>query len=129
LEVVDNVWNFGKGNDMYKEKRMENLLDLFSTALGGRIQSELPDSEIWNSSFLDSKSKLNECIKACKTWVEGLYTYTQQIWMSKTAVHRWSDEKYTNLFMNNLVQRLEEILDIRTQVFFTIVFFVLITIA
>ncbi len=95
---------------------MANLLDLISTALGGRIQAELPDTEVWNSSFLDAKSKLTECIKACRTWVEGLFTYTQQIWMSKNASHRWKDERYSNLFMNNLMQRLEEILDIRTQV-------------
>jgi len=103
---------------MYKDKRMENLLDLISTAIGGRIQSELPDSEIWSSSFLDAKSKLSECLKACKAWAEGVYTYTQQIWMSKTAVHRWRNEKYTNVFITNLMKRLEEILDIRTQVFF-----------
>lgn len=95
---------------------MEHLLDLISTAIGGRIQVELPDSEIWNSSFLDAKSKLTECIKACRAWTEGLQSYTQQIWMSKNAPHRWKDEKYTNLFMTNLTNRLEEILDIRTQV-------------
>ena len=94
---------------------MENLLDLISNVIGGRVQAELPDSEIWSSSFLDAKSKLSECLKACKAWSEGLYTYTQQIWMSKTAVHRWRNEKYTNAFINNLIKRLEEILDIRAQ--------------
>ena len=95
---------------------MSNLLNLFSAIIGGRMQAELPDAEIWNSSNLDAKAKINECLRASRAWVNGLFHLTQEKWLDKNATHKWKGEKYNNQFMDNLKQRLEEVLEIRTQV-------------
>lgn len=116
LEVVDAVWLYGKGKDTYKEARMANLLNLFSSVIGGRIQAELPDEEIWNIKNFDAKAKVNECLRAARTWVDGLDRLTQEKWLDKNSTHQWKGERYNNKFMNNLKKRLEEVLEIRTQV-------------
>ena len=94
---------------------MKHLLDLFSTVIGGRIQSEFSEGELWDGLFSNVKSKLTECMKSCKTWIDGITQYTSQIWNSKQSQHRWKEERYNNKFMGNLILRLNEIMDIRIQ--------------
>jgi hypothetical protein len=112
--VLDTVWNEVHGKEAYKESRMKNLFDLISNALGGRIQDEVNENTLWDPAATSMKGKLTEGLRACKAWAEGIPQYTQQIWTAKT--HPWRDDKYTNNFINNLIKRLNELIEIRNQV-------------
>ena len=51
---------------------MRHLLDVFSTAIGGRIQAEFEAADIWESSFANIKGKFSEAIRVLKLWTETL---------------------------------------------------------
>jgi hypothetical protein len=110
--VLDGVWTYVQGKEVYKEVRMKNLLDLISNAIGGRIQDEVDENSLWDPQASSIKNKLSEGLRACKAWAEGIPQYTQQIWTSKT--HPWRDDKYTNIFIINLIKRLNELNELRT---------------
>ena len=93
---------------------MKNLFDLISNALGGRIQDEVNEATLWDPTSTSIKGKLSEGLRACKAWAEGIPQYTQQIWTAKT--HPWKDDKYSNIFINNLIKRLNELIELRNQV-------------
>ncbi|EFC42807.1 cytoplasmic dynein [Naegleria gruberi] len=91
---------------------MKRLLDVIGGSIGRFIQMKIGQVDIWRDDYLSIKKKLDSGIEICYHWlktVEELIT----IWQNEGS-HRWKSGNTKDIFIQQLLQRLEEIERIRS---------------
>jgi hypothetical protein len=57
--------------------------------IGGRIEKEFKDNDIWQSSYSDVRIKLNEIMRICRGWKDRMSELTQAFWKAQGEKHQW----------------------------------------
>lgn len=111
-DAVDSIWVEVLDPKPYPEGRMKRLLDVIGGSIGRFIQMKIGQVDIWRDDYLSIKKKLDSGIEICYHWlktVEELIT----IWQNEGS-HRWKSGNTKDIFIQQLLQRLEEIERIRS---------------
>ena len=64
----------------YPQSRMENLFRVTTKMIGGRIEREFKENDIWQASYSDVRVKLNECMRICRGWKDRMTELTREFW-------------------------------------------------
>ncbi|XP_028817493.1 cytoplasmic dynein 2 heavy chain 1 isoform X3 [Denticeps clupeoides] len=111
-DVLDDVWKQNE-HAPYPEARMQRLMDVIGGALGGYVQKKLSSLKLWEDLFLSVKENLKAGLAVCEQWSGACEHLTGQQW-KRYAPHPWKGDKHQPNGLQNLAQRLEEVLMIRT---------------
>jgi hypothetical protein len=82
-DTLGNIWTDPDIFPEYPQVRMENTFRVISKAIGGRIEREFKENDIWQASFSDVRHKLNECMRICSKWKESINNLTRIYWKQK----------------------------------------------
>lgn len=113
---MDNIWNYADhGGAPYSETRMRKFVEIISSSLIVRTQSEFTSESLWEMNSNSAKPKLSECSKFLKYWIEKVDEYTSVIWMDASSPNRWKGKKIDFEQLNLFLNRLTEVIDLRSQ--------------
>jgi len=93
---------------------MDHFFKVISKSIGGRIEREFKENDIWVASFSEVRFKLNECLRICSKWKESITLLTKFSWRQKND-HQWNGPPCTDYYLENVIIRLSEIFELRSQ--------------
>ncbi|KAI2656493.1 Cytoplasmic dynein 2 heavy chain 1 [Labeo rohita] len=111
-ETVDDVWKQNE-HAPYPEPRMIRLMDVIGGALGRFVQRKLSALCLWEDPYFTVREGLKGGVAACEQWVAACEHLTGQVW-KRYSPHPWSGEKHRPQGLQNLAQRLEEVVQVRS---------------
>ncbi|EGR34148.1 hypothetical protein IMG5_022740 [Ichthyophthirius multifiliis] len=107
-DVIDKIWNV---DNSYPEIRMRKLIDTFISQCSQKLILELKPDEIWDLNSYKIKSKLIEGQKYIKYLNDTINQYVTQLWTER----KWMSGSFDFSASNNLIQRINEIVEFREQ--------------
>uniref|UniRef100_A0A8B9KYT5 Dynein cytoplasmic 2 heavy chain 1 n=1 Tax=Astyanax mexicanus TaxID=7994 RepID=A0A8B9KYT5_ASTMX len=110
-DVLDDVWRQNE-HTPYPEIRMRRLMDIIGSSLGRFVQKKLCVLHLWEDPYLTVRENLREGVTLCEQWVTACEHLTGQLW-KRYSPHLWEGDKLHPHGLKNLIQRLEEVLQIR----------------
>jgi dynein heavy chain 2 len=117
-DSLGNIWTDPDILPVYPAARMANTFRVISRAFGSRIEREFKESDVWQASFSDVRRKLNECMGICSKWRETMTHLTKISWKQKSKGgqdHQWKDAPYVDHYLQNIIGRMAEIFELRSQ--------------
>ncbi|MFT7803200.1 cytoplasmic dynein 2 heavy chain 1 [Arapaima gigas] len=110
-DTVDEVWRQNE-HDPYPEARMQRLMDVIGVVLARYVQKKLRSVKLWEEPFFSIREHLRAGLAVCEHWAGICEHLTGQLW-KRYAPHQWRGDKYRPQLLQNLANRLEEILMVR----------------
>ncbi|XP_072546992.1 cytoplasmic dynein 2 heavy chain 1 isoform X2 [Salminus brasiliensis] len=110
-DVLDDVWRQNE-HAPYRETRMRRLMDVIGSSLGRFVQKKLCVLRLWEDPYLTVRESLREGMAVCEQWAAACEHLTGQVW-KRYSPHLWEGDKLHPQGLHNLMQRLEEVLQIR----------------
>ncbi len=92
---------------------MKHLLEVVSGSLGCYIQRKLTDLDMWGGAFGHVRNSLQDGLGVCDKWNSTSEALTTQYWR-QYALHQWKGGPFVSPTLGRLVQRLEEVLSLRS---------------
>ncbi|KAI4889837.1 hypothetical protein NFI96_027314, partial [Prochilodus magdalenae] len=111
-DVLDDIWRQDE-HKPYPETRMCRLLDVIGSSLGRFVQKKLSVLRLWEDPYLTVRESLREGVAVCEQWVVVCEHLTGQVW-KRYSPHLWEGDRHSPNGLNSLMQRLEEVLQVRT---------------
>lgn len=110
---LDDVWR-ADVDVQYPQKRMENMLNLVSTAVSGYVVHVLSDNMmVWTSPFYEVKPRFQTAIALVEKWTNCMTALTTAFWPS-CGEHPWVGERFVDVYFTNFQDRLEQVFRLRT---------------
>lgn len=111
-DALDELWKQTDHTPPYPESRMKHLLEIISSSLSRYVQRKLTDLDLWGGAFGHIRSSLQDGLGVCDKWnstTEVLGAHWRQY-----ALHQWKSSAFVSPTLSRLVQRLEEVLSLRS---------------
>ncbi len=112
-DALDDLWKQTDHTPPYPESRMKHLLEVISGSLGRYVQRKLADMDMWGGAFGHVRNSLQDGLGVCDKWNSTSEALTTQYWR-QYALHQWKGSPFVSPTLNRLVQRLEEVLSLRS---------------
>ena len=112
-DTLDDLWKETEYDPPYPERRMWHLLEVISSAFGRYVQRKLGDLDVWLGRYSYVRTSLQDGLMICDKWSSAAEMLTAQFW-KQYAPHQWKSGSFVSPTLNELVQRLEEVLGLRT---------------
>lgn len=112
-DALDDLWKQTDHKPPYPETRMKHLLGVISGSLGRYVQRKLANMDLWGGAFGHVRNSLQDGLGVCDKWNSTAEALTTQYW-KQYIVHPWKGDPYVSLTLNQLIQRLEEVLSLRS---------------
>lgn len=112
-DSLDDLWKQTEYEPGYPEVRMRHLLEIISGAFGRFVQRKLSDLSVWSGQFGYVRSSLQDGLVVCEKWASAGEVLTSHYWKQYTP-HRWTGGPFSSPTLSQLIQRLEEVLGLRT---------------
>ncbi len=112
-DSLDDLWKQTEHEPGYPEVRMRHLLEVLSGAFGRFVQRKLSDLDIWSGQFSYVRGSLHDGLMVCERWGTAAEVLTTHYWKQYTP-HRWEGVAFSSPGLSQLVQRVEEVLGLRT---------------
>ncbi|CAK8696967.1 unnamed protein product [Clavelina lepadiformis] len=113
-DVLDDLW---KQNDYpeFSEKRMAHFLAVIGDELCRYAQRRLDTNltSIWEDPYPVVRESLRQAIALCQRWLSTCETLTSRLWKQYPA-HPWKSGKFKSSNVSNVMERFQEICDLRT---------------
>ncbi|KAL9646809.1 hypothetical protein ABK040_013671 [Willaertia magna] len=111
-EVLDNIWIDVLDPKPYPESRMKHLIEVIGSSIGRFIQLKLEQYDLWQDNYLTIKKNLDNAMEICYQWNKSMNDLIS-LWQVD-GNHKWKGSLYKDIFINQLLMRLEEIERIRS---------------
>ncbi|KAG2385509.1 hypothetical protein C9374_003324 [Naegleria lovaniensis] len=111
-DALDSLWVDVFDPKPYPEARMRHLIEVIGSSLGRFIQMKLGQVDIWRDDYLSVKKKLDSSIETCFHWTKSVDDLIA-LW-TVDGNHKWKGGNFKDLFIQQLLHRLEEIERIRS---------------
>lgn len=114
-DVLDQIWRDPNIFPVYPQPRMEHLFRVTTKMIGGRIEREFKEHDIWTASYSDVRIKLNECMRICRGWKDRVTELTREFWKGQGEKHQWQGKPFTDAYLDNIIVRISAIFELRSQ--------------
>lgn len=114
-DAFDQVWRDPNVFPPYPQGRMENLFRVTTKMIGGRIEREFKENDIWQASYSDVRVKLNECMRICRGWKDRMTELTREFWKGQGEKHQWQGKPFSDTYLDNIIVRISAIFELRSQ--------------
>ncbi|GLH06947.1 Cytoplasmic dynein 2 heavy chain 1, partial [Gryllus bimaculatus] len=108
---LDDLWKLDEYP--YPQPRMEHLLTITGNALSRFVQSHLKNIHLWEDPFSKVEELISQGINIGEKWIHTCERLTSLFWPNYTP-HPWEGPPYSPVYVKNFVNRLQEILRLRT---------------
>lgn len=112
-DALDELWKQTEHAPPYPENRMKHLLEVISGSIGCYVQRKLADLDIWGGAFSQVRNLIQDGLGVCDKWNSTSEALTTQYWR-QYALHQWKGGPFASPTLGRLVQRLDEILSLRS---------------
>ncbi|KAF1331189.1 hypothetical protein FI667_g4511, partial [Globisporangium splendens] len=113
--TLDDIWRADLSREnQYPQPRMNHLLGLVGSAINTFILEKANALNVWTGNLHDVTILLQQSIALCEKWTSSIDTLTETMWPSYDE-HPWVGKKSdTDVPLQALIKRMEEILRICT---------------
>ncbi|CAK4090165.1 unnamed protein product [Aphanomyces euteiches] len=111
---VDDMWRADlEGDAQYPQKRMVHFFGLVDHALNSFIVMKAGVLNVWKGPFHAVQVTLTQSIALCEKWMGYMEQLSGTFWPSYSE-HPWHGPAHADTILPPLIQRLEEVLRLRT---------------
>ncbi len=112
-DTLDDLWKQTDHTPPYPESRMKHLLEVISGSLSRYVQRKLTDLNLWTGPFGNIRTLIQDGLGVCDKWNTTAEALTTQYWRHY-ALNQWRSDAFASPTLSQLVQRLEEVLSLRS---------------
>jgi dynein heavy chain 2 len=113
-DALDDVWKQVQFEPVFPLPRMKRLLEVMGTAISSSIPRKLVELDVWHGPFGSVRDSLRNAAAVCSRWTLVCSELTGQYWKSYQR-NPWTDDPHVDERVSQLGQRIEEVLDLRSQ--------------
>lgn len=113
-DALDDVWKQTQFDPPFPLARMQHLLSVMGTTVAAALPKKLGDLDVWQGNYSDVRTALRNAASVCKKWSEVCMGLTATFWKSYER-HPWTEAPHVDERVNKLGQRIEEVLNLRSQ--------------